>query len=265
MKRILAIWLIAWMMLLGCRTAGLASDWKPFNAELVEQSENDTQKIVVLKDKQSRIFKVIYQDETILRKLSGPIMKYKDIFYSWKSIDCKDLTFMVLANLLNVVIIPGQFMHHGQNIAGAFPAGITMTYDADMDQLRYDFRIISGERFIRISGNYMKEEELVKKLGLAYDNPDSFLQPAGPTVWEPTGSGEINEKMIQALIYLNHEDWNGRHKTVPVETIQKVVKLRKDNPDSTKNQLWRLIKKQKIQITKRQLELILILYFNEFD
>ncbi len=265
MKRILAIWLIAWMMLLGCRTAVLASDWKPFNAELVEQSENDTQKIVVLKDKQSRIFKVIYQDETILRKLSGPIMKYKDIFYSWKSIDCKDLTFMVIANHLNVVIIPGQFMHHGQNIAGAFPAGVTMTYDADMDQLRYDFRIISGERFIRISGNYIKEEELVNKTGLAYDNPDGFLQPAGPTGWEPTGSGEINEKMIQALIYLNNEDWNGRHKTVPVETIQKVVKLRKDNPDSTKNQLWRLIKKQKIQITKRQLELILILYFNEFD
>jgi hypothetical protein len=252
-------------MLLGCRTSAFAFEWKTLNAEVVDQSENDTQKIAVLKDKQNHTFKVIYQDEAVLEKLSAPMIKYKNIFYTWKNINCKDLTFMVFANFLDVVIIPGQFMYNGQNIAPAIPAGITMTYNGDVDLLRYDFRIISGDQFIRINGNYVKEDELVNKTGLAYNDPKNYLQPAGSMDWEFAAPGEMNEKMVQSLIYLNNEDWNGRHKTIPLETIHKVVELKKANPESTKIQLWRLVKKEKINITKRQFELILILYFNELD
>ena len=265
MKRILAIWITAYIMLLGCRTSASAFEWKPLNVELVDQSENDTQKIVVLKDKQNHTFKVIYQDEIMLKKLSAPIIKYKDIFYSWQSIHCKNLTFMVIANLLDVVIIPGQFMYHNQNIASVIPAGITMTYDPDMDLLRYDFRIISGDRFIRVNGNYSHEEELVNKTGLAYDDPKSYLQPADHADIERMVPDEINEKMVQALIYLNNEDWLGRQKTLPIDTIHKVVELKKANPESSKIQLWQLVKKEKIKITKREFEFILILYFIEFD
>ncbi|HBF37514.1 MAG TPA: hypothetical protein DDW50_09365 [Firmicutes bacterium] len=264
MKRLLTIGLMAILMMLSCRTSIFAFDWKPFNAELLDQSENDSQKIVVLKDKQNRTFKVIYQDEAMLKKLSAPILKYKDVFYSWQSIHCKDITFMVLANLLDVVIVPQQFIHHNQNIAAAIPAGITMTYDPDLNLMRYDFRIMSGDQFVRISGNYSQEDELANKIGLAYDDPQAYLQPTVPAASEPVDSETMNEKMVQALIYLNDEDWNGRQKTIPLETIHKVVKVKEANPAMTKAELWKLVRKEKVKITKRQFELILILYFNEF-
>jgi hypothetical protein len=265
MKRLTAMSIIAFFLLLNVRTSTYAFDWKSLNVELVSQSENDSQKIMLLKDKQDRTFKVIYQDEAMLKKISPQIMKYKNEFYTWQSIHFKDITFMVFANFLDVVIIPQEFMHNNQNLATAIPAGITMTYDPDMAIMRYDFRIMKEPQFVRITGNYSQEGELTNKIGMAYDDPAGYLQPNNPTSQSQVNVEQMNEKMVQALIYLNNEDWNGRHTKISIETIQKVVDLKKANPDVNKAGLWKMVKKAKIKITKRQFELILILYFNQFE
>lgn len=265
MKRLTVILGVVFFLLLSSRTSIYAFNWKPLNVEVISQTENDSQITVVLKDNQNRIFKVIYQDESMLDKLNAKVIKYKNEFYTWRNIRFNDITFMVFANFLDVVIIPHELIHNNLNLATAIVAGITMTYDRDKDILRYDFRIMKEERFIRITGDYSQENELTSKIGIAYDNPAAYLQPVNSDPLGPTYTGQISEKMVQALIYLNNEDWNGRHKTIPIETIQKVVELKQKNPGVTKAQLWKMVKKEKIQVTKRQMELILILYFNEFE
>jgi hypothetical protein len=265
MKRLTAILGIVLFILLGSGTSTYALNWKLLNVELVNQTENDSQTIVVLKDKQNNVFKVIYQDETMLDKLSAKIIKYKNEFYTWRNIHFKDLTFMVFAGFLDVVIIPQELMYNNMDLAEAIPAGITMTYDPDKDVMRYDFRIVKDDQFIRISGSYSQENELIDKIGTVYTNPVAYQQPLYPEPLGPAEAGQVTEKMVQALIYLNNEDWNGRHKTVPIETIRKVVELKQKNPGTTKAQLWKMVRKAKIQITKRQMELILALYFNEFE
>jgi hypothetical protein len=265
MKRLTAISIIALFLLLNIRTSTYAFDWKSLNVELVNQTENDSQEIVLLRDKQDQTFKVIYQDEAMLKKISPKIMKYKNEFFTWQSIHIKDITFMVFANFLDVVIIPQEFMHNNQNLATAIPAGITMTYDPDMDVMRYDFRIMKEPQFVRITGYYSQESELTNKIGMAYDDPAGYLQSNNPVSPKQVNVEQMNEKMVQALIYLNNEDWNGRHIKISIETIQKVVDLKKAHPEVTTAGLWRMVKKEKIKISKRQFELILILYFNQFE
>jgi hypothetical protein len=265
MKRLILMIIIAGLMLIGITTIAAAFDWKSLNVELISQTENDSQTILTLKDKQERTFKVIYQDETMLAKLSNPIIKYKDEFYAWRNIRFKDISFMVFANFLDVVIIPQQFLHNNLNLAMAIPGGITMVYDPEKETIHYDFRIMKEDQFIRIDGDYSKESELITKIGAAYDNPSAYLQPTGPAPVQHENIGPDKEKILQSLIYLYNEDWNGRQKTVPIETIRKVIEVRQNNPGITKPQLWKLIKKAKIPVTKREVDLILIFYFNEFD
>jgi hypothetical protein len=266
MKRLISILIIFSFMLIGITTTTYAFDWKSLNVELISQTENDSQTILTLKDKQERTFKVIYQDETMLAKLATTIIKYKNEFYTWRSIRFKDISFMVFANFLNVVIIPQQLPHNNLNLAMAIPGGIVMVYDPEKDTVHYDFRIMKEDQFVRIDGDYLKEDQLVSKIGTAYDNPSGNLQqPTGPVSFQQENIGSDREKILQSLIYLYNEDWNGRHKSIPIDTIQKVIELRQNNPGMTKKQLWKMVKKEKIQITNRELNLILIVYFNEFD
>jgi hypothetical protein len=252
-------------MLVSIRTSTYAFDWKTLNVELVSQTENDSQIIVVLKDKQDHIFKVIYQDEAMMAKLTNKIIKCKNEFYAWRNIRFKEITFMAFANFLDVVIIPQEIMHNKNNLATAIPAGITMAYDPEKDIIHYDFRIMKEDQFVRITGNYSREDELFNKIGIAYDNPSTYQQSSNADPLQQQNVGQSNEKIVQALIYLYNEDWNGRQKTIPIETIQKVVDLKQNNPEMTKTQLWKLIKKEKISITKREMNLLLIFYFNDFE
>jgi hypothetical protein len=264
MKRFSAILIAVIFMIMCIHTVTYAFDWKTLNAELISQSENESQTIVALKDRQSRTFKVIYQDEAMLAKLSNKILKYKNDFYNWKNIRFNDITFMVFANFLNIIVVPQEVNYNKQNLAAAIPAGITMAYDPEKDALRYDFRIMKDEQFIRIVGSYLREEELVNRIAMAYDNPAGNRQPVNPDPLQPASAGDLNEKMVQALIYLNNQDWNGRQKTIPVETIRQVIELRQSNPDATKAQLWQMVKKAKIKVSKREYDLIFVLCFNEF-
>ncbi|HBE76263.1 MAG TPA: hypothetical protein DDW65_00540 [Firmicutes bacterium] len=264
MKRFSAILIAVMFMIIGTHSVTHAMDWKSLNIEMVSRTENESQTIVILKDRQARTFKVIYQDEAMLAKLSNKIIKYKNEFYGWKNIRFNDITFMVFANFLNIIIIPQEVNVNGLNLAGAIPAGIAMAYDPEKDWVRYDFRITKDEEFIRIVGNYLHEDELVNRMAKTYDNPAGNLQSANPDPLQPANTDELNEKMVQALIYLNNQDWNGRQKTIPVETIRQVIKLRQSNPDATKAQLWKMVKKAKINVSKREYDLILVLCFNEF-
>lgn len=243
-----------------------AFDWKKYDAELIDRSKDGSKTIVTLKDRKSKTFKVVFQDEDMLEKAASKIIKCKNEFYMWREINVTDISFMVFDNYLEVIVIPKEIMHNNHNLAEAIPAGITMMSRPDQDLMHYDFRIIKDNIFLRIDGDYLNEGELTAKLRYAYDYPLIFQQRGETKIGnnEAPNTG-IDEKTRQALIYLLNEDWNGRSKPVPPEVIQKVVQYRQNNPWMTKAQLWKELKKEKTPLTKREFELILIIYFNEFE
>lgn len=243
-----------------------AIDWPGLGANVTDKKEDGSRVILTLKDLQNRTFKVTYQDEAMAGKLADKIIQYKNEFYTWRQIRMKELSFVVSSNFLEIIIIPQEIMHHQTNLAEAIPAGITLTYYLEKDVLRYDFRIMKDNLLMRIPGNYRTEDEMVGKLIYAYDNPMLYLRRGNPEslLQEIEELNDKLEKLRQAFIYLNNEDWISRYKTIPQETILKILELKQKNPKLTPKELWKELKKQKVKITKQELKLVLILYFNEY-
>lgn len=265
MKRLTAT-LIAVICSFSIATHTYAFNWKSLNVDTVNQEEDGSKTILILSDQENRVFKVITEEEIITSKLAEKIIKFKNDFYSWRNIRLQELSFMVFANLLDVVIIPRQIIYNDQNLATAIPAGITMSYNPALDLMHYDFRLMKENLFLRIDGDYLNEERLMAEIASAYENPAAYLQRTAPVAAEPqrgNHNGE-DEKTRQALIYLYNEDWNGRHRAVPPEVIQRVAALKQSHPGLTHDQLWKLVKQEKIKLTKKEFDLILAVYFNEF-
>lgn len=266
MVLIIIFFLIVALAFIPLSTTVYAVNWPGLDANITEKNEDGSWVMLTLKDGQNHTFKVTYQDEALAGKLVGKIIQYKNEFYSWRQVRLKEISFVVSANFLEVIIIPLEITHNKVNLAGAIPAGITMTYYQDKDTLRYDFRIMKDNLLMRIPGDYHTEDELVSKLTYAYDNPLAYLRRGDPEslLQEIENLENKLEKLRQAFIYLNNEDWINHYRTVPQETILKIVELKQQNPKLTEKELWKELKKQKVKITKRELELVLILYFNEF-
>lgn len=236
------------------------------DVNITDKKEDGSRIMLTLKDGQNHLFKITYQDEAVAEKLADQIIKFKNEFYSWQQIRFNDVSFVVSPSFLEIIIIPLEIMHNNANLSGAVPAGITMTYYPEKDVLRYDFRMMKDNLLMRISGDYRNENEMVSKLIYAYDNPLSYLRRGDPEslLQDIEELNEKLEKIRQAFIYLNNEDWINRYKTISQETILKIIQLKQQNSKLTQKELWKELKKQKVKITRRELELVLIIYFNEF-
>lgn len=264
MKRIILAIIIVFLILTGVHSH--AFDWKKFDGEIINTAQDGQKTVVTLKDRKNKVFKIIYQDEGMLEKVTPKINKYKKEFYDWREITFTDISFMVFDNYLEVIVIPREIPHGQTDLAKAVPAGITMLSPPDQEKMHYDFRIIKDDYFLRIEGDYINEEELITKLRYAYDYPLVYLRRADPGLAKDViPNTATDERTRQALLYLFNEDWNGRPKSVPPGTINKVIELKENNPWMSKQELWKALKKDKVKISKRELELILIIYFNEFE
>jgi hypothetical protein len=243
-----------------------AINWPSLDAAVTAKREDGSQTMLTLTDGQNRTFKVTYQDEALAGKLADKMVRYKNQFYSWRQIRCNEVSFLVSAGFLEIIVIPLEIRHNETNLAGAIPAGITMTYYPDKDTLRYDFRIMKDNLLLRIAGDYRTEEEMCSKLIFAYDNPLLYLRRDDPEslLQEIEDLRDQLEKLRQAFIYLNNTDWVNRSRTIPRETILQIMDLKQANPKLTKAELWQAVKKAKIKITRQELDLVLLVYFNEF-
>lgn len=264
MKKII-LSVIAFLLLASVHTYAL--NGRKFDAEVINTTQDGQKTIVTLKDRGNNVFKVIYQDEAMLAKVVSKINKYKKDFFEWRKIVFTDISFMVFDNYLEVIIIPQEITHTQTNLAKAVPAGITMMSPPGLDKMHYDFRIIKDDLFLRIEGDYLNETELINKLCYAYDYPLVYQKQSESGIANigVVSDAGTDEKTRQALIYLFNEDWNGRPKSVPLEIINRVIEVKVKNPLLNKTELWKVLKKEKVKLTKRELELILIIYFNEFE
>ncbi|MGE5558499.1 MAG: hypothetical protein ACM3WV_07785 [Bacillota bacterium] len=265
MKRLICLSILAAFAASGLTT--YAFDWQSLDVSVESQKTIGASTALTLKDKQGKVFKVVYEDEETTAKFSKKIIKYKNAIFSWRTISLKEISFIIFDGFMNILIIPEEVRYKDADVAAAIPAGIAMTYDLEKDFLRYDIRVMKDNMIARVTGGYMGEEELASKLFAAYDNPAAFMQEATIEALLRENEYLKNEidKMRRALIYLYNEDWQGRQNPVPPDLIRKVSELRRSNPNMSRKQLWSAARRGKIKITPREFNLIMVIYFNEFE
>jgi len=76
-----------------------------------------------------------------------------------------------------ILVIPRSFRYKDRELSTYMPSGIQFFYT---DFLEFDFRIVVENLFLRIKGQYFKEEEFAEKILAAVLNPYAYIQSQDP-------------------------------------------------------------------------------------
>jgi len=146
-----------------------AVDWSANGFQTVARGEEDD---LVLQKGPMR-FLVVNQSVATDADVAA-IDKMNAIFSSWQFIRIRSLKYVISLNSIDVFIIPRSFDYNGASYMDNAVAGLQLSYTGET--LRYSFRIRRGELFLKISGAYIEEEVLCKKIEEAVKDPQSFIQ-----------------------------------------------------------------------------------------
>lgn len=146
-----------------------AVNWDSAGYNIVARGENDD---IVLQKGNWR-FLVINESETKDSDLAG-IDRMNEIFSTWQFIKIRSIKYVVNPGSIDVFLIPRTYDYNGKSYMENVVAGIHLVYVEE--SLRYNFRIKRGQMFLKISGAYIEEEVLCKKVEEAVADPQSFIQ-----------------------------------------------------------------------------------------
>ena len=76
-----------------------------------------------------------------------------------------------------ILVIPRSFRYKDRDLSTYMPSGIQFFYT---DFLEFDFRIVVENLFLRIKGQFFKEEEFAEKILAAVLNPYAYIQSQDP-------------------------------------------------------------------------------------
>jgi hypothetical protein len=250
MKRFLILILV----LVGTPVFAL-TDWQSQSIE--RESANDRENLICFKDADGKLF-FVDDGINISDEEAALVIKLKDIFYGWESIKIKEVRFSFEGSVLNAVIIPAEMKWDDFNLLPYLPAGMQFVYQNE--SLQYNFRIKKDTYFLRVSGAYISEKVFCDKITEAIKTPQIFVQRRDPD-YLLSQIDRINlesENLKKTIIRLH----NGS--TIDPLLVEKVVSLKKQNPQMTSKQIDEELRKEKIKLSISAIDLIIGVYFNEF-
>lgn len=255
----------------------LAVDWPARNITVVEKKEIEERTELVLKDAEGHQFMVQY-DGTLDEGSAAAIVKLLKIFYAWKNITIDTMRFNVSKQSMSISIFPSKYEYKGKDFLPYLPAGMLFIYT---DTLSYNFRLTKDNLFIRIKGEYTYEKLIGDKMTEALKNPHAYIRKRDPEYFlaklsqleedlertrarQHTFRNEYN-KLRYALMYLHNTGVLWGKNPINKKAIERVVEIKKNNPKIKKDDIVKQLDKEKIEISGKELDIILAVYFNEFD
>jgi hypothetical protein len=251
-------------------TTVFAYDWQTDGFTVISEVTIDERIHQTLKDTAGREFSVIYQDE-LTGAVVGRIKEYRNIFYRWQSIKIENMTFAVVEDTMDIVLIPSSVMVEGTNMAEFMPAGMSFFYDGQ--SLQYDFRMAINLVFVRIRGIYISESELIYKLGRAFENPEAYIRRNDPDYYHAKLDELENEtqtlrrdifNLKLSVATLQNRGLFGRVHPIDKDVAERIVLIKRRNMDWTVSQIKEQLRKDNIKFGRRDVELIIGVFFNEF-
>lgn len=264
MKKIIAIFLIMSAINL------YAYDWQ--KSGIVKTSNTDGG-ISEFRDSSGNVF-YIENEDSISDSSAVKIIDIKNIIFQWKNIEVSRLKFLVKSNEIEVSVIPSSFTYNNTDVMTNIKAGLLFSYTDEA--LRYNFRILTKNVFVRISGVYLDETLLCKKVVEAVKDPQSFIQRRDAdyflsmieklnTKVEQLEADVVNsnKRINYAVMAFQNDRFFAGRKPVSDEVVAEVIKLKSDNPKLTKDEIKEKLNAKKIKYSEKELKIILAVYFGE--
>lgn len=256
-------------------SAGLAAaDWSVWGISLARQDKTDEGlALYQLSDQAGHAFTLTADrdpDAELVRKI-GETVKH---LYDWPELVVKSLQFFYQEGQFRAMVLPEKFMVGGEDVTRYMPAGLTFFYT---DQLSYDFRMVKDTVSMKVSGVFANRSEFLLTVDNAVKNPLAFASRSNHMaridemerrlnrlLYQHHDLQERYEKAVTALLYYRNTGFLRGPRVVPAAVVLRVVQLKRQNPKLNAEQILLKLEQEKVQASKKEVRLILDVYFNDF-
>ncbi len=98
-------------------------------------------------------------------------------FFGFDTIRIDSLKVLFYEDRAEILLVPSRISYDGTNLLQYIPSGMQFYL---RESLQYDFRMVVGEFFVRVRGEFLSEEQLLNRMSEAAANPVAFVQSTDP-------------------------------------------------------------------------------------
>lgn len=170
---------IAWsfVLFIGMTAFLGAQEFASFGLELKSQSKEGPYTVYQFRSTANVDLSVSFKGtelrEADRERLQGLLSIYKGFRFLLPS----SIRVVFTDERAEILVIPRSFPYKDRDLAAYMPSGIQFFYT---DFLEFDFRIVVENLFLRIKGQFFKEEEFAEKILAAVLNPYAYIQSQDP-------------------------------------------------------------------------------------
>jgi hypothetical protein len=238
-----------------------AFDWEGAGLKTVEEKEIDGEKRIILEDGKGVQVTVDFTGELSDGNAASVVEAYR-FFQNWDRMKPERISITLRDGGLTAVVIPSSYNYRNIDFVPHMPSGMIFTLG---DVNRYNFRIVKDDFFIRIKGDFISENMLNQKIFSALDDPMKYLEANNPKyiVNKLQRQEEEIENLKYNMIVLANRGCFGKIKPVSKKDINRIIAVKQDHPDYDSKQVEDVLKEKDIKISRKIIELVFVIYFNE--
>lgn len=255
-----------------------AAGWEDYQFKVTGSSQEDDKTTLELTDSAGRPLTVFFSGK-VPDKQIPVIAELQKSFHTWKTMQVKSVRYTVLENgIIEVQVFPATFADENVDFMKHIPGHLFFIYK---DQLQYSFRLEVNKLFVKIKGYYTEEADLIKKLRSAVKDPQGFIIKRDPEYFIgklekleeelESQKSEIHkqkkeaERMRAVTTALHNTGVFSGPEAIPEKLVLRIVELKQQNPAWKREQIQNQLDAEKIEWNKKQVKLVLAVYFSELE
>ncbi len=161
------------------------------------------------------------------------------------------------ADRLVVLVLPSKLMASTADCASSLPGGLQFTYSFNYE---YDFRILAGGRYLRMSGLYTDFSMLQRSISEVLNDPAAYAVKMDPLA--TAREAEELEARVARLEAALIASINGG-KALPQGALEKLRAYRKADPSLTKAAALAKLNSEGIPLSSHELDIAFSVLFGE--
>ncbi|MDA3901266.1 MAG: hypothetical protein PF637_12205 [Spirochaetes bacterium] len=268
-------------------------NWESKDFSVRRSSTRDLARVT---DLSGRVF-YVKGDSHVNKARANEIEKLVLQFYSMKYIAVDRIIFNVKGSAIRVLVVPKSFIYNSVDFLPYVPAGLVFDYNSEV--LNYNFRIKSGEIFMKLTGVYIDEEMLCKKIEEALKDPGSYvarrdseylLNKLDDLEIKVLQLEEQNRRLLKnfddyrkvtnsyiknlqtedqriraAVMAFQNDRFFPGDKEIKPEIVEAVLMLRKKYSSLSIDDFMDKLEEAEIEASEKEVTIILIVFYNEFE
>jgi hypothetical protein len=266
--------------------------WKGMQPGKIDVAVDDSIIKATIKDRNGKSVDLTYHGAGIEPKSLNKISNTFASITGWNNIDYKKIMLTAKPDEIDFLVTLNKATYQGSNFLDNIPAGLRLTYNKE---LNYNFRITSGQYFVQVRGDYTNEEKLLWQINEAIKDPILYIRKYDPEFFFRQLEGirirnaevydelkseqqkaydellvkhenlkQAHERFIYGFITLQNSGFMGTAE-INKQAISRIVELKSANADLTRKQLENQLKQEKVDLSNKVIDMVLSLYFNDFN